>query len=210
MKFELPELKYKYNELEPHIDEMTMNIHHTKHHATYVNNLNAASEKAPEFYRQSIEELIKNLAEVPEDIYWQVRNNGGGHLNHSFFWETLAPENSDNYPYARKREVVDFIEKTFGSFEKFQQALKDVALKRFGSGWVWLVLDKAGMLHISSSQNQDSPIMDGYVPLMGFDVWEHAYYLKYQNKRGDYIDALWNVVNWNVVEKRFLEGKIGG
>lgn len=199
MKHQLPELKYSYNALEPYIDETTMNIHHSRHHAAYVNNLNAALESYPALQEKSLEELIKGLDEVPGDVYWAVRNNGGGHYNHSLFWSILGPHAGDK----PSGELLERLEAKFGSFEAFKEAFGKAALARFGSGWAWLVLDKDGELAIVSTANQDSPLSDGLYPLLGLDVWEHAYYLKYQNKRTDYISAWWAVLNWKAVEERY-------
>jgi Fe-Mn family superoxide dismutase len=197
--FKLPPLPYSYDALEPYIDARTMEIHHNKHHAAYVENLNKAVSKYPELQNKTIEELLMNLNTIPEDIREAVRNNGGGHYNHSFFWTIMGKEKSKE----PKGKLKEDINKTYGSFENFKSQFKDSALKRFGSGWAWLIKDKDGNLKIISTPNQDSPIMEGIKPILGLDVWEHAYYLKYQNKRGDYIDAWWNVVNWEEVEKNY-------
>ena len=197
MAHELPPLPYDFNALEPSIDEQTMRIHHGKHHATYVTNLNAALEKAPELHSKSADELIRNLSAVPEAIRTAVRNNGGGHVNHSMFWQIMAP-NAGGVPTGK---IGDVITNQFGGFDKFKDEFKKAALGRFGSGWAWLV--KSGnAFAIESTANQDSPIMEGRVPVFGIDVWEHAYYLKYQNRRPDYVDAWWNVVNWGEINKR--------
>jgi Fe-Mn family superoxide dismutase len=197
MAHELAPLPYDYNALEPHVDEQTMRIHHGKHHATYVTNLNAALEKAPELQAKSAEDLITNLAAVPEAIRTAVRNNGGGHVNHTMFWRLMAP----NAGGAPKGDIAAIIANQFGGFDKFREEFKKAALGRFGSGWAWLV--KAGdAFAIESTANQDSPIMDGKKAIFGLDVWEHAYYLKYQNRRADYIDAWWNVVNWDEINQR--------
>lgn len=198
MKHELPKLNYSYDALEPYIDETTMTIHHTKHHAAYVNNLNAALEKYPELLEKSVEELLKTLKDIPEAIYWAVRNSGGGHYNHSLFWENLKKGGAP-VPSGKLLELLD---KDFGSFENFKENFSKVALSHFGSGWVWLVLDKVGGLKVLSTLNQDSPITDGLKPILGLDIWEHAYYLKYNNRRVDYIKEWWNVVNWEVVSQR--------
>lgn len=198
-KYKLPELPYDYKALEPYISKEIMEIHHDKHHATYVNNLNTAIEKHPELFKKSPEELLMNLNEVPEDIRIAVKNNGGGVVNHSFFWKTMGPK-AEGEP---KGKLADEIKKQFGSFAEFQQKFNDEGLKRFGSGWVWLVKDKSGKLEVLSTANQGSPISEGKTPLMANDVWEHAYYLQYKNLRGDYLKAWWNVVNWAEVEKRF-------
>jgi len=201
-KHELPALPYPFDALEPHIDAQTMEIHHDRHHATYVNNLNAALEKHPELFDKSLDELLSNLDSVPEDIRTAVRNNGGGHANHTLFWEIL----SKNGGGAPSGELADAINSAFGSFEKFKEEFTKAATTRFGSGWAWLVVDN-GKLSVTSTPNQDSPIMEGKTPILGLDVWEHAYYLKYQNKRPDYINAFWNVVNWDEVAKRYAASK---
>jgi Fe-Mn family superoxide dismutase len=198
MAFELPALPYAPNALEPYIDEMTMNIHHGRHHATYVNNLNAALEGHADLQGKSLEDLLKNLDSLPESIRTAVRNNGGGHANHSLFWEIMSP-NGGGQPTGA---LADAINSTFGSFEKFKEEFTKAATTRFGSGWAWLVVD-GGKLAVTSTPNQDSPIMEGKTPILGLDVWEHAYYLKYQNKRPDYIAAFWNVINWAEVNKRY-------
>ncbi len=192
MKFELPPLPYAYDALEPTIDTLTMQIHHDKHHAAYVNNLNAALEKHPEFEVSDEWSLIMNLDSVPEDIRTAVRNNGGGHANHSAFWLALSPNGGG----APQGALADAINATFGSFDEFKAKFKAAGLGRFGSGWVWLVVEKDGTLAITSTANQDSPFMEGKAAVFGVDVWEHAYYLKYQNRRPDYLDAIWNVLNW--------------
>lgn len=202
-KHELPALPYPYNALEPHIDALTMEIHHSRHHATYVNNLNAALEGHPELQEKSIEDLLRNLNEVPESIRTAVRNNGGGHANHSLFWQIMSP-NGGGQPTG---ELAEAINRTFGSFEKFKEEFTKAALTRFGSGWAWLVVKPNGSLAVYSLPNQDSPYMEGDTPILGLDVWEHAYYLKYQNKRPDYVAAWWNVVNWDEVNKRYLAAK---
>ena len=202
MAYTLPDLPYGYDALEPYIDVETMHLHHDKHHNTYVTNLNAAIEKYPELGEQSIEELMKNLNEVPEDIRTAVRNNGGGHANHSFFWKIMAP-NAGGEPTGAIKDAID---QAFGSFEKMKEEFKTAATGRFGSGWAWLVLNN-GKLEITSTANQDSPLTDGKTPIIGLDVWEHAYYLKYKNVRPDYIAAFWNVINWDEVNKRFEAAK---
>ena len=199
MGHSLPPLPYDYPALEPYIDAQTMTLHHDKHHAAYVNNLNAALEKHSQFASKSVEELLRDINSVPEDIRTTVRNNGGGHMNHTMFWQIMKPKGGGP-PTGR---VADEIRKTFGSFEEFQKLFNDVGTKRFGSGWVWLVRSKAGKLEVISTANQDNPIMDGHHAIMGNDVWEHAYYLKYQNRRPEYLAAWWNVVNWDEVNKRF-------
>ena len=198
MPHTLPALPYATNALEPHIDAQTMETHHGKHHNAYVTNLNAALEKAPELADKPIDELLKNLSGVPESIRSAVRNNGGGHWNHSQFWKTMTPGGGG----APTGKLADAITAAFGDFEKFKEQFNAAGVGRFGSGWVWLVKD-GGKLAITSTANQDSPISDGLVPLLGLDVWEHAYYLKYQNRRPDYLKAWWNTVNWSEVAKRF-------
>ena len=199
MPHTLPPLPYPTNALEPHIDAQTMEIHHGKHHAAYVNNLNAALEKAPELANKSLDELLKNLNAVPEAVRTAVRNNGGGHWNHTLFWQSMTP-NGGGAPSGKLAEAINA---AFGDFEKFKEQFNAAGVARFGSGWVWLVKE-GGKLAITSTPNQDNPIMDGKpAPLLGNDVWEHAYYLKYQNRRPDYLKAWWNVVNWAEVAKRF-------
>ncbi len=198
MPYELPPLPYAHNALEPSIDEQTMQIHHGKHHQTYVNNLNAALEKHPQLQGKPIELLIADLNAIPEDIRTAVRNNGGGHANHAFFWTVMAP-NAGGPPTGAIAEAIDA---KFGSFDAFKEAFAKAATGRFGSGWAWLVKSGNGV-DVTSTANQDSPLMEGKTPLLGLDVWEHAYYLKYQNKRPDYIAAFWNVVNWDAVNKAF-------
>ena len=202
MKHELPKLPYDYNALEPYIDEQTMNIHHTKHHQAYVNNLNAALEKHPELSDKTLLELIKDLDSVPEDIRTAVRNNGGGHLNHSMFW-TLMQKAEGQMP---EGAILEAINEKFGSYEEFKDVFSKAATTRFGSGWAWLVL-KDGKLDVVSTANQDNPISDGLVPVLGLDVWEHAYYLKYQNRRPEYIENWFNVVNWKEVSKLYEAAK---
>jgi Fe-Mn family superoxide dismutase len=199
MKHVLPELKYSHNALEPYIDEITMSIHHGKHHAAYVNNLNAALEKYPELQEKSLEELLTSLDAIPEDIRAAVRNNGGGHYNHSLFWSIMTP-NSGGEPTG---ELAEKIKERFGSIEEFKDLFGKASVGRFGSGWAWLVISKAGLLEIVSTPNQDSPISEGHKPLLGLDVWEHAYYLRYQNRRPDYIKEWWSVVDWNEVSNRY-------
>ena len=199
MPFEVPKLRYEYNSLEPFIDARTMEIHHSKHHAAYVTNLNNAIAKHSTYENLPLEELISDLESLPEDIRAAVRNNGGGHFNHTLFWEMLAP-NATAHP---KSALMSMLEAQFESFENFKTIFANAALTRFGSGWAWLVL-KDGKLQITSTPNQDNPIMDDLSVkiLLGLDVWEHAYYLNYQNRRADYIEAFWNIVNWDFVEKR--------
>ena len=201
-KFELPELPYAYDALEKSFDKETMNIHHTKHHNTYVTKLNDAVEGHADLQAKSIEDLISNMDAVPENIRTAVRNNGGGHANHSLFWKVLSP-NGGGEPTG---ELADAINTKFGSFDKFKEEFATAATGRFGSGWAWLVLNN-GELEVTSTPNQDSPLMEGKQPLVGLDVWEHAYYLKYQNKRPDYISAFWDVVNWDEVNKNYNEAK---
>ena len=198
MAHTLPPLPYDFAALEPTIDAQTMQIHHDKHHAAYVNNLNAALDKHPELQKKSLEDLLRQINSVPEDVRTAVRNNGGGHHNHSMFWTIMAPR-AGGEPSGK---LADALKKTFGDFTKFKEALAAAATTRFGSGWAWLTL-ASGKLEVSSTANQDSPLMDGKVPILGLDVWEHAYYLKYQNRRPDYVTAWWNVVNWPEVQKRF-------
>lgn len=200
-KFELPQLPYAYDALEPHIDKETMNIHHTRHHNTYITNLNAALE-GKEVSATTIEELISNLDALPEGIRTAVRNNGGGHANHSLFWTLLTPEGTGT-PVG---EVAEAINAKFGSFDEFKAAFTQAALTRFGSGWAWLVVNN-GELEVTSTPNQDSPLMEGKTPILGLDVWEHAYYLNFQNKRPDYVGAFWNVVNWTKVEELYKSAK---
>ncbi|QWG82828.1 superoxide dismutase [Mn] [Bacillus mycoides] len=201
-KHELPNLPYAYDALEPHFDKETMNIHHTKHHNTYITNLNAALEGHAELADKSVEELVANLNEVPEAIRTAVRNNGGGHANHTFFWTILSP-NGGGQPVG---ELATAIEAKFGSFDAFKAEFAKAGATRFGSGWAWLVVNN-GELEVISTPNQDSPLTEGKTPVIGLDVWEHAYYLNYQNRRPDYIGAFWNVVDWNVAEKLYQEAK---
>jgi Fe-Mn family superoxide dismutase len=198
MAHELPRLPYAYDALEPHIDARTMEIHHTKHHQAYITNLNAALDKAPELQKKSLEELLRGIESVPEAIRTAVRNHGGGHANHTLFWQIMAP-NGGGEPAGKLGAA---LQATFGGFAKFKEQFTAAAGGRFGSGWAWLVA-KGGALSIESSANQDSPLMDGKTPILGLDVWEHAYYLKYQNRRPDYIAAWWNVVRWDEVARRF-------
>lgn len=202
MAFELPELPYDYNALEPHIDEDTMRLHHDKHHAAYVKNANAALEKHPDLSEKTVEELLKDIDSVPEDVRTALRNNAGGHANHAMFWELLSPNGGGEPTGAIK----DAIEEAFGSFKDFQEKFNAAATGRFGSGWAWLVVAD-GKLEVTSTPNQDSPLMEGKTPVLGLDVWEHAYYLKYRNVRADYISAFWNVVNWDAVNDRFTAAK---
>lgn len=202
MAFELPALPYAYDALEPYIDKETMNIHHTKHHNTYVTNLNNALEGNTDLLSKTVEEVIANLNDVPEAVRTAVRNNGGGHANHSLFWQILAP-NAGGEPSG---SLADAIKGKFGSFEGFKEEFTKAATGRFGSGWAWLSVNN-GQLEISSTPNQDSPIMEGKTPILGIDVWEHAYYLKYQNRRPEYITNFFNVINWPEVTKRFESAK---
>ena len=200
MPFSLPPLPYPTDALEPHIDKMTMEIHHGKHHNAYVTNLNKALESAPNLASKTIEELLaNNCAIVPDNIKTAVRNNGGGHINHSMFWAIMGPK-AGGQPSGG---LADAIKSAFGGFDPFKEKLVNAGITRFGSGWAWLIRDSSGKLDIISTANQDSPIMEGKFPVMGVDVWEHAYYLKYQNRRPDYLGAWWNVVNWPAIEKRF-------
>ena len=203
MTYKLPELNYAYDALEPHIDKMTMEIHHTKHHQAYIDNLNKALEGHKEFQEMNIWELIKKLDTLPEEIKTAVRNNGGGHLNHKMFWKTMSPNGGGN-PVG---EVAKRIDEDLGGFDKFKEELKKAALSRFGSGWAWLVVNDNGKFEITSTANQDNPISEGKKPLLGIDVWEHAYYLNYQNRRADYIDSWFNVVDWNKVEEKYNKYK---
>ncbi|MBF8807740.1 MAG: superoxide dismutase [Enterococcus lacertideformus] len=198
MTYTLPDLPYAFDALEPYIDEETMHLHHDKHHNTYVTNLNAAIEKYPELGEKTVEELISDMDAIPTDIKTAVRNNGGGHANHSFFWKIMGP-NAGGEPTGEIKEAID---KTFGDFTKFKEEFKKAAVGRFGSGWAWLVIEN-GKLAITSTANQDSPLMEGKTPILGLDVWEHAYYLKYKNVRPEYIEAFWNVINWDEVNNQF-------
>jgi Fe-Mn family superoxide dismutase len=202
MAYELPQLPYAYDALEPHIDKETMNIHHTKHHNTYITNVNVAIEGHADLAGKSVEELVSNIDEVPEAIRTAVRNNGGGHANHSLFWTILSP-NGGGEPTG---ELGEAINAKFGSYENLKEEFAKAATTRFGSGWAWLVVNN-GELEVTSTPNQDSPLMEGKTPILGLDVWEHAYYLNYQNRRPDYIASFWNVVNWDEVTKRFNSAK---
>ena len=197
MPFELAPLPYAYNALEPFIDERTMQIHHDKHHQVYVTNLNAAIEKAPELASWSLTDLVVKLNQVPESVRTAVRNHGGGHWNHDFFWNVMAPANSTKASAA----LSNAIDSAFGSMDNFKAEFEKAALGRFGSGWAWLVVDGAGKLSVVSTANQDNPLTDGLKPVLGVDVWEHAYYLKYQNLRAEYVKQWWNVVNWDQASK---------
>ncbi|HEX9892443.1 MAG TPA: superoxide dismutase [Gemmatimonadales bacterium] len=202
MPFTLPPLPYDYTALEPHIDEQTMRIHHDKHHGTYVTNLNAALENQAGLQAKSIEALLRDLSAVPEDKRTAVRNNGGGHYNHTLFWEIMAPGGART----PQGKLSDAINSSFGGFDSFKEQFAKAGMGRFGSGWAWLVRKGDG-LAIESTPNQDNPLMEGRSPVMGCDVWEHAYYLKYQNRRADYLAAWWNVVNWTVVGERYQSGR---
>ena len=197
MAHELPPLPYAYNALEPHIDEQTMRIHHDKHHAAYISNLNAALEKHADLQKKSVEDLLRGISSVPEAIRTAVRNNGGGHANHTMFWQLMGPGGGGDPTGA----VAGAIKSSFGSFVSLKEQFAKAAMGRFGSGWAW-VIDSGGKLVVESSANQDSPLMEGKKAIIGLDVWEHAYYLKYQNRRADYIGAWWNVINWAEVNKR--------
>jgi Fe-Mn family superoxide dismutase len=201
MAFTLPPLPYDFAALEPHIDAKTMEIHHGKHHQTYVNNLNAALEKAPDLAKKSLDDLMRTVNTLPEAVRTPIRNNGGGHWNHSMFWQIMAAK-AGGEPGGKLGEA---IRSAFGDFAKFREQFSAAGVGRFGSGWAWLI-NNGGKLSISSTPNQDNPLMEGQKAVMGLDVWEHAYYLKYQNRRPDYISAWWNVVNWKEVEKRFSQG----
>jgi Fe-Mn family superoxide dismutase len=203
MTFKLPELNYSYDALEPNIDKLTMETHHSKHHQAYVDNLNKALEGHEKFEKMEIEEILKSLDELPEEIRKAVRNNGGGHYNHSLFWDVMSPKGGGK----PQGELAKKIDEDLGGFDKFKEELKKAALGQFGSGWAWLVVGDGGKLEIVPTANQDNPISNGKKPLLGIDVWEHAYYLKYTNKRADYIDAWWDVVDWNKVEELYNKSK---
>ena len=203
MAYELPPLPYPYNALEKAIDEQTMRLHHDKHHAAYVNNLNAALEGHAELAAMSAEDLIRNLDRVPESIRTAVRNNGGGHVNHTMFWQIMSP-NGGGEP---RGPIADVINSTFGDFETFKKRFNEVGVKRFGSGWVWLIRTRDGKFEVMSTANQDNPMMEGHYPIMGNDVWEHAYYLRYHNRRPEYLEAWWNVVNWDEINRRLEQAK---
>lgn len=202
MAYTLPDLPYAYDALEPHIDARTMEIHHTKHHQAYINKANDALGRYPDWASKPVEEVLRNLSSVPEDIRTAVRNNGGGHANHSLFWTVLAP-NAGGQPSG---ELADAINATCGSFDQFKEQFSNAAATRFGSGWAWLSVD-GGKLVVESTANQDSPLSEGRTPILGLDVWEHAYYLNYQNRRPDYIAAFYNVINWDEVSRRFAAAK---
>jgi len=203
MAYELPPLPYDYNALEPHIDEQTMRIHHDKHHNTYVTNLNAALEGLSSVQNLPVEQLLRQISQVPEEKRTAVRNNGGGHANHTMFWQIMGPGGGGQPTGA----VATAITQTFGSFDSFKEQVTKAATTRFGSGWAWLTLDGSGKLAVESTANQDSPYMEGKTPILGVDVWEHAYYLKYQNRRPDYLAAWWNTINWNAVNKRYEQAR---
>ncbi len=203
MAHEVPPLPYDYAALEPYIDAQTMTLHHDKHHAAYVTNLNNALQKYPDLQSKNAEELLRGIKSVPEDIRTAVRNNGGGHVNHTMFWQIMKPKGGG--PPTGK--IADEIKNTFGNFGDFQKLFNETGTKQFGSGWVWLVRNTAGKLQVLSTPNQDNPMMDGHFPIMGNDVWEHAYYLKYQNRRPEYLAAWWNVVNWEEINKRLEKAR---
>jgi Fe-Mn family superoxide dismutase len=198
MAYEVPDLPYPYDALEPHIDEATMRVHHDKHHQAYVDKANAALD-GTEWADKAVEEVLQNLSSLPEDKQAAVRNNGGGHYNHTLFWQMMSPDGGGE----PSGELAEAINSAFGSFDAFKEEFKNAGIARFGSGWAWLVKDSSGGLAVISTANQDSPISDGQTPLLGADVWEHAYYLKYQNKRPEYLDAFWNVVDWDYVANAF-------
>jgi superoxide dismutase, Fe-Mn family len=203
MSFTVPPLPYAFDALEPYIDAKTMEIHHDKHHAAYVTNVNKALESAPDFAKLSVEDLCAQIGKVPENIRTAVRNNGGGHVNHTMFWEIMGPNKGGNPSGA----IADVVKNSLGGFDKFKEAFEKAGLGQFGSGWAWLVRTKGGEFKITSTPNQDNPMSNGDFPILGNDVWEHAYYLKYQNRRGDYLKAWWNVVNWDEVNKRLAQAK---
>ena len=204
MAFEIPPLPYDYSALEPYIDTQTMYLHHDKHHAAYVTNLNNAVYNT-EFANMNVDDLVQQINRIPDNIRTTVQNNAGGHANHSLFWQIIKP-NGGGQPTG---ELASAIDQAFGSFDAFKTAFNDAGVKRFGSGWTWLVLDKSGKLQVTSTANQDSPLTDGLYPVMGNDVWEHAYYLKYQNRRPEYLNAWWNVVNWDEINRRYAQGRSG-
>ena len=203
MAYTLPQLPYAYDALEPHIDAKTMEIHHTKHHQAYIDKANAALEKHPNLAGQDVDDLLRNLASVPEDVRGVLRNNAGGHSNHRLFWTVLKPGGGGK----PTGDVAQAIDKKFGGFEKFVEEFNNAAATRFGSGWAWLTVDKAGEIAVESTPNQDTPFSEGRTPILGLDVWEHAYYLKYQNRRPDYAKAFWNVENWEEVSRRYAAAK---
>ncbi|MPZ69623.1 MAG: superoxide dismutase [Actinobacteria bacterium] len=197
-KYTLPDLPYDYKALEPHIDAKTMEIHHTKHHQTYIDKLNAALEGHDDLYTENVDDLLRNFSSVPSDIQGAVRNHGGGHSNHSLFWTVMGPDGGGD----PSGDLAAAIDDSFGSFKQFQEKFTDAAVAQFGSGWAWLVVD-GGKLAVTNLPNQDSPLIDGKTPILGLDVWEHAYYLNYQNKRPDYIQAWWNTIDWDAVAERY-------
>ena len=203
MPYQLPPLPYAYNALEPTIDEETMRLHHDAHHNAYVNNLNAAVEKHPELFAKTVEELIRDIQSVPEDIRTVVRNNGGGHANHTMFWQIMGPDGGGQPTGA----LAEAINRTFGSFDQFKQQLTQAAITRFGSGWGWLSLSSDGTLRVESTPNQDSPLMEGRTPILGVDVWEHAYYLKYRNRRPEYVNTWWNALKWESIAQRYEQAR---
>ncbi len=205
MAYELPPLPYDYSALEPYIDTQTMQLHHDKHHQTYVTNVNNALQGHDQLAAMSVDDLLRNIKQVPESIRTAVQNNAGGHSNHSMFWNIMTP-NGGGEPTGN---LASAIQQAFGSFDAFKTAFNDAGTKRFGSGWAWLVLDTNGKLQVISTANQDSPLMSGMYPVMGNDVWEHAYYLKYQNRRPEYLNAWWNVVNWDAIAHRYEQGRGG-
>ena len=205
-EYTLPPLPYPYEALEPHIDTQTMQIHHDKHHQTYVTNLNNALKTHPDLQSKSPEQLMRDIDSVPEDIRAAVRNNGGGHVNHTLFWEIMTPGG----PGEPSGELATAIQTAFGGVDQLKQAVNDAGAKRFGSGWAWVVTDASGALSVTSTANQDNPLMEGKTPILGVDVWEHSYYLKYQNRRPDYLQAWWNTVNWNKVAENYARAKSGG
>tara|TARA_Y100001970_G_scaffold147328_1_gene180878 strand:+ start:21927 stop:22529 length:603 start_codon:yes stop_codon:yes gene_type:complete len=198
MAYELPQLQYSYDALEPYIDAKTMEIHHSKHHQTYITNLNKALDSYPELFEKSLEDLLSNLDQIPESIRMAVRNGGGGHYNHSLFWETIGPKTDNRISENMSKLISD----SFGNFDSFKDEFTDKATKQFGSGWGWLAQDKSGKLVTLSTPNQDTPLSSGLNPILGIDVWEHAYYLNYQNKRPEYIKAFWEIINWEAVESK--------
>jgi superoxide dismutase, Fe-Mn family len=205
MPYQLPALPYAYNALEPYIDDETMHLHHDMHHQAYVNNLNAAVEKHPELFQKSAEDLVKSLAQVPEDIRTAVRNNGGGHVNHTMYWEIMGP-NGGGQPGG---DLASAITQTFGGLDQLKQQINQAGATRFGSGWAWLSLDSSGKLVVESTPNQDNPLSEGRYPVLGVDVWEHAYYLKYKNRRPEYLNQWWNTINWEAVAKRYSQARGG-
>ncbi len=203
MAYTLPDLPYAYDALEPHIDARTMEIHHTKHHQGYTNKLNAAIEGHADLESKSAEDLVAGLNSLPDSVKGAVRNNGGGYVNHKLFWAVLSPDGGGN----PSGDLGSAIDSTFGSYDEFKTQFEDAAKTQFGSGWAWLVVDGSGKLHVVSTPNQDSPLTDGHTPILGLDVWEHAYYLNYQNRRPDYVSAFWNLVNWDEVARRYADAR---